>query len=512
MSKARNLATLLTTDGSVKTTKYSDSVGGQSDFVASGTLPNGSPVVLNSDGTVSAVAGIAGSQTVPLGSSIVAVSSGSYHTHSAFDPHNANKFVYVYQDWTGSPAKACRAIVGTVSGSTISFGTSVLVHSTDSRGNYIAFDSSVANSILIMAYNNTNARVEIKAGTISGNDIILGSTTIVSSGAASSDNNQVAFDPSNAGKFVLCFKSNTSPYGQAIAGSVSGNTVTLGSASSVGSSNQANAMKLAFDSHVNGRFAISYYDGGDSAKGKVTIGTRSANSLTLTTPYVFNNATTSASVISFDPNYADRLLIAYGNGTTDAVMKALTVTASAVTAAGSIHTLTNNSWASPSLAVNPNKAGQFVLAWGDLDATPYYSGVTMIGQVTGTTITTGSEIVDATHSQYNSVSIDPNTLGKFIITKKNDSNGYAMVRLGQLAVDSSNLTTSNFIGISSAAYADTATATLNLQGGTATNVSGLTAGTTYYAQGDGTLGASAGTPSVEVGKALSSTSILLKGI
>ena len=206
------------------------------------------------------------------------------------------------------------------------------------------------------------------------------------------------------------------------------------------------------------------------------------------------------------------MLVAYGNGTTDAVMKALTVTASAVTAAGSIHTITNSSWYSSAIAVNPNKAGQFVLAWGDLDATPYLSGVTMIGQVTGTTITTGSEIVDPTHSQYNSISIDPNTLGKFIITKKNDSNGYAMVRLGQLAVDSSNLTTSNFIGISSAAYADTATATLNLQGGTATNVSGLTTGTTYYAQGDGTLGASAGTPSVEVGKALSSTSILLKGI
>ena len=55
MSKARNLATLLTTDGSVKTTKYADSVGGQSDFVASGTLPNGTPVVLNSDGTIEAV-------------------------------------------------------------------------------------------------------------------------------------------------------------------------------------------------------------------------------------------------------------------------------------------------------------------------------------------------------------------------------------------------------------------------------------------------------------------------
>ena len=56
------------------------------------------------------------------------------------------------------------------------------------------------------------------------------------------------------------------------------------------------------------------------------------------------------------------------------------------------------------------------------------------------------------------------------------------------------------------------TATVNLQGSTASNVSGLTAGNTYYVQTDGTLSTSAGSPSVEAGKALSSTSILLKGI
>ena len=49
MSKARNLATLLSSDGSVKPTKYADSVGGQATFVASGALADGTVLILNSE-------------------------------------------------------------------------------------------------------------------------------------------------------------------------------------------------------------------------------------------------------------------------------------------------------------------------------------------------------------------------------------------------------------------------------------------------------------------------------
>ena len=38
MSKSRNLATLLGSDGSVKTTKYVDEKGGVAEFVASGAF------------------------------------------------------------------------------------------------------------------------------------------------------------------------------------------------------------------------------------------------------------------------------------------------------------------------------------------------------------------------------------------------------------------------------------------------------------------------------------------
>jgi hypothetical protein len=80
MSKARYVADLLADSGDVKATKLDEfgalkdlsnvgtlpaavvnqlvgpagpaGVGGVKDFVASGTLPNGSPVILKSDGTV----------------------------------------------------------------------------------------------------------------------------------------------------------------------------------------------------------------------------------------------------------------------------------------------------------------------------------------------------------------------------------------------------------------------------------------------------------------------------
>ena len=54
------------------------------------------------------------------------------------------------------------------------------------------------------------------------------------------------------------------------------------------------------------------------------------------------------------------------------------------------------------------------------------------------------------------------------------------------------------------------TAYVYTSGGLSTNQTGLTIGATQYVQGDGTLSTIADTPSVEAGKALSATSLLLK--
>ena len=69
--------------------------------VASGTLPNGTAVVLKADGTVEAVAETTLSQSIPAGSEAVFNSRSTSYNSIAFDTNNANKFVIAYKDDQG---------------------------------------------------------------------------------------------------------------------------------------------------------------------------------------------------------------------------------------------------------------------------------------------------------------------------------------------------------------------------------------------------------------------------
>ena len=77
------------------------------------------------------------------------------------------------------------------------------------------------------------------------------------------------------------------------------------------------------------------------------------------------------------------------------------------------------------------------------------------------------------------------------------------------AIDGSNLTATNFIGISDGAYADGATATIQGVGVNADAQSGLTIGSTYYVQTDGSLDTEKGPLSVLAGRALSATNLMI---
>jgi hypothetical protein len=110
------------------------------------------------------------------------------------------------------------------------------------------------------------------------------------------------------------------------------------------------------------------------------------------------------------------------------------------------------------------------------------------------------------------IASDPNTSGKFITSYTDQGdNGYGKTVVGQLSTSTStNLTADNFIGISDGAYADAATATIQVIGATDDAQSGMTIGSNYYVQTDGTLATTADSPSVSVGVALSATEILIK--
>ena len=490
---------------------------GAADFVASGTLPNGKPVVLKSDGTVEVVAGSSSGvvAAIPAGSEYFFDNSGLANFLSIeFDPSNANKFVIAYTD-SGTSNRGT-ALVGTVSGATLSFG-SVVVFEDAQRPEQISlsFDPNTANKF-VLTYLDTSNSYYGKAivGTLSGTSITFGSSVVFNS--ATTYLTSCSFDPNTAGKFVVAYSdAGGSPAGgRARVGTVSGTSISYGSVSLFNTGNPA-WIKISFDPNTAGKFVLAYQDAGNSHFGTVIVGTLSGTSLSFGSEYVYLAATASSTTVSYNPNTAGKFVVAHNNGSNSSRGTAVVGTVSGTTISYGTPVVFNSTGETTfiSIAFDPNTAGKFVMAWND-NANSYYCELA-VGTMSGTSLSFGSVVlINAARSQHIRTAFDPNTDGKFIVAYSEQSLTKGAAIVGQIStlVLNTNLTTTNFLGTSTAAYTDTQTANIMLQGGISTNQSSLTIGSTYYVQIDGTLATTEDHVSVVAGKAVSATTLLLKGI
>ena len=149
-----------------------------------------------------------------------------------------------------------------------------------------------------------------------------------------------------------------------------------------------------------------------------------------------------------------------------------------------------------------------VIAYQD-DANSDY-GTVVVGTVSGTAISFVTPVVfEASLTQYTSAVFDSDSNKVVIAYEDTGNSGYGTGVV--FSVGGSNMTTSNFLGISDAAISDTASGNITVKGGIAVNgLSSLTPGTDYYAQGDGTISTVTTSPAVKLGRALSATSINLE--
>jgi hypothetical protein len=115
--------------------------------------------------------------------------------------------------------------------------------------------------------------------------------------------------------------------------------------------------------------------------------------------------------------------------------------------------------------------------------------------VSGTTVTWGSSHTTVSNSGYGYEYLDSIlTNGGFVTQVKIYQQGSKAVATHTFNVSNitSNMTyTREFVGFADAAYSDGQTATIKTFGNNVDTLSGLTAGTYYYLQGDGTVGTSA---------------------
>ena len=473
------------------------------DFVASGTLPNGKAVVLKSDGTVEVVGETTIPESIPSGSETVFNAADTSNSSAiSFDPNTVNSFIMAYQD--GGNSNYGTVVVGTVSGTSLTFGTESVFNSAATYAVTVAFDPNTAGKFIVAYADGGNGTyATVKAGTISGSSITYGSAAVFSSVYVY--DYSISFDPNTANSFVI---SHADGYGKVVVGTLSGVVITLGSVYTYNATSTNNP-EVSFDPSTANKFVIAYSD----TNGRAIVGTVSGTSISFGTAVAFNPAATSRSSLSFDPHTANKFAVVYMDEAGLDYGTAIVGTVSGTSISyGSEYVFNSGNTQEMSIAFDPSTINKLVISYRDVGNSGY--GTAIVGTVSGTSLSFGTEsIFNSANTYHVAVAFDPDTAGKFVVAYYDVGNSnYGTAIIGQLTADVTNLTATNFVGITTKAIADTATGSVTLRAGVSTNQTGLTIGSTYYVQADGTVSTVSTAPAVNIGKALNATTLKLKGL
>tara|TARA_R100001015_G_C4634990_1_gene202973 strand:+ start:5725 stop:8271 length:2547 start_codon:yes stop_codon:yes gene_type:complete len=500
---------LLQTDGSGNLSFTSINASPSFTATASGAIANGDPVILNTAGTVSAVAGrdaASGSNTDFPGSDTIYLQGG---IAAVFDSSNS-KFVIFYSDAGNSNYGT--AVVATVSGTSISYGTPVTFDSVHANDISAAFDSS--NNKAVVSYQNVGQSNKGYAvvGTVSGTSISFGTPVEWEAGATSYT--ATTFD-SNSNKVVVAGRdAGNSQYGTARVGTVSGTSISFGTAV-VFETADTQFIGSTFDS-TNNKVVIVYADGGNSTRPTAIVGTVSGTDISFGTAVEIsteNNTNSLQRGVAFDSTNG-KVLVTYAAGGTsggNVQFKSAVGTVSGTSISfGDQVTIDSDGLAGASnggqnsMAFD-SAAGKMIVAYPDAGNSNKLTIVA--GTISGTTVTYEDVAVHDNNGtgSITASAIDPSS-GAFLTALRSGADsdkGKGIVN----KISFTNLTGNNFVGISDAAYSDGNTATIQIAGAIDDAQSSLTIGQNYFVTTGGTI---ATTGSAFAGKAISATELAVK--
>jgi hypothetical protein len=461
--------------------------GKQVDFVATGAIGNGVTVSLKTDGTVEAITGIVGSFTTFSGS------APSNDIGAVYDSSN-NKIVIAYRNDTATTGEA---VVGTVSGTSISFGTPVTFTSDNTTEPNIAYDST-NNKVVISFNDNTNNLGKAVVGTVSGTSISFG--TVATFESAATSYNAITYDTS-AQKMVIGYRdAGNSSYGTAVVGTVSGTSISFGTPTVFNSAGNTMYVRNVYDSAQN-KTVIAFRDV-TPVTGAALVATVSGTSISFGSKATFNSGVSEYIYGTYDSTNS-KVIYTFRDGSNSDKGTAIVGTVSGTSVSfGTKVVFSDRGTYNPGVTYDPDANKVYVSYRGFVSGVGN-KGFINTGVVSGTSISFSDETVyfDGT-TVFNSPVYDSNSQ---IIVNSFKDNTAAVGK--SFTYNPSGVVNTNFIGISDAAISSAASGSVTIKGGISTNVTGLTANSTYYVQSDGTLATTSS--SVLAGKALSSTSINL---
>jgi sugar lactone lactonase YvrE len=431
----------------------------QEHAVASGTLPNGKPVVVNSDGTVSVISETTVSESVGTPSNI----TGSQLTRPAvaYDA-NAQKVVIAYRD-NGNSNRGT-AIVGTISGTSISFGSSAVFFTGYADQIDITYDSTAQK--VVIAYQNVDSGGYGTAvvGTISGTSISFG-TNVVFKSAALQSPTKIAYHSAKNRVGIIYKNSSATDNGEIVIGEVSGTSLTFGSSVTF-ESGLFNDGDIVYDASAE-RFVTAHKDESTSPANNgfccvISVGGTGDLVPTVNTRQSFNGTSGTTYISAVYDSANEKVVISFADGANSNAGTAIVATIGSTSATfGTKVQFTSNNVGGTAITYDSG-AGKVVVSYRD--NTNSNRGTVISGKVSGTSITFDTaSVFDSNNISQIHNAYDANA-GKVVTVFYDSTSVVGQAFVFQTGYTSTPLTAENYIGIARSGAADTAGAIIDTQG------------------------------------------------
>ena len=496
---------LLTTNGSGVTSWATVDASPTFQATADGAIADGDPVVIQADGTVHKAAATVTEHT-PSNGSEINVDTDSSKDYSSVYNTGENLHVVFYRDGVSG---GLESRVVTLSGDTVTMSSTTRQISLSVDDPQSAFIENGGSGNLVVVTYEKSGRCKAVASTITGS---AGSEDL--SPGSEKDVNDTGYSPKivavdNGNKAVICYENSGL---RARLCEFSGTMITTQAERDAFTDRSVDFFTMA--SNGTNKILCAFLDSATNAsKGKAVVGTISGTTLTFGTPVVFADTHPGVNIteqmISYD-EHLDKFLIFYRDQSDSEDLKAIVATISG----------TSVTFGTPAdVETDSNEMGQAIydpvmkkhlLIYNNTTDDQYQVRVATISG-TSVSISSATTLEAMSNSSVRTgCSYNPDEQ-RFLFLRRTPSNTKASSLKTSTSV--TKLTTENYIGISNGAYADGATATVQIVGSVDDAQSGLTPGQSYFVQNDGSLALTvdAGIGSVFAGTAVSATKLIVKG-
>jgi hypothetical protein len=383
-----------------------------------------------------------------------------------------NKHIIVYCD--AGASNAGHGAVGTISGTTVSYGTPVVFQSQNLEYLGGAYDST--NEKVLVCYRGydtgQNFYLYGVVGTVSGTSISWGTPAALNSTSSYMSTQGVQFD-SNTGKFLVCYQDGgSSSNAAALVATISGTSVSAGTPVSFDSTGSTTNHCVSYDSNAQ-KFLVTWTRQ-SNYYAYAAVATISGTSVSFGSTLNWYSASTYYQRVNYDSN-AQKHLSLYtrlnGNGLGAAVA---TISGTSVTYGSATNILDDTIDASEPQQTYDSTAQQMLIFANVGNSSPYpLTQYTATISGTSVTVSSGTTLLSGNYYLIGQSTYNPSANKTLVLWELSGTSlDSAVGTLGDLP---------------------------------------LTTGTKYYVTTTGGFSSSADTPSVNAGLAISTTSLLLNG-